>query len=117
MERPELTLTQIDLSAEDVPAMVAFYNGFLGADLRPFEAFGTELWRGSLGGIPLLLCPNTLAGVDAARNRHQFNYRTPDLATAIEAARLAGGQVRDETDTSATVLDPDGNTIVVIQAT
>ncbi len=117
MERPILNLTQIDLSAEDVPAMVAFYDGFFGADLQPFEAFGAKLWRGNLGGIPLLLCPNSIAGVEATRNRHQLNYRTPDLAAAIEAARLAGGQVRDETDTSATILDPDGNTIVVLQAT
>lgn len=117
MERPVLTLAQIDLSAENVPAMVGFYNGFLGTDLQPFEAFGTELWRGNLDGVSLLLCPNTIAAVEASRNRHQFNYRTPDLAAAVEAARLAGGQVRDHTDTSATILDPDGNTIVVIRAT
>lgn len=38
MQPPVLTPTQLNLSAEDVPAMVRFYDGFFGADLQPFEA-------------------------------------------------------------------------------
>lgn len=113
---PTLLPTQLDISAENALAMVRFYNDFFAAELAPFEAHGTTLYRGKLHGIDLLICPNELAGVEAARNRHQFNYATPDLAAALTAAKRAGGQVRDETPTSATVLDPDGNTIVILQA-
>ncbi len=116
MAKPVLTLSEIALVAHDIPAMVCFYDAFFGADLRPVAAFGTTLYHGSLHGALLIICPNAIAGVDAKQSRHQFSYQTPDLAAALEAARQAGGTVRDEEGATATVVDPDGNTIVLRQA-
>lgn len=111
-----LSLNQITLAAEDVPTMVRFYDAFFGAALEPFDAYGATLYRGTLHGVRLLICPNTIAEVEAKQNRHQFSYRTPDLAAAVQAAEKAGGQLKEQGDTFATILDPDGNTIVLEQA-
>lgn len=116
MAKPVLTLTEIALVAHDVPAMVRFYDAFFGAELRPVAAYGTTLYHGSLHGALLILCPNAIAGVQAEQSRHQFSYQTPDLAAAVEAALQAGGTVRDREAATATVVDPDGNTIVLRQA-
>ena len=105
-------LVELSLAANDVPAMARFYDAVFDTGLEPFQAFGTTFYRGTLHGVRFVIAPNDLAGVNAAQNRHQFVYETGDRQAALEAARRAGGTVRDETGTAATVLDPDGNTIV-----
>jgi predicted enzyme related to lactoylglutathione lyase len=112
MSGMKLNLRELTLTAVDTPAMVRFYDTLFGSALQPVAAFGTTLYRGQLHGLPLLICPNDIAGVDAAQNRHQFTYETPDLAKVIETVLAAGGVVREQADATATVLDPDGNTIV-----
>jgi predicted enzyme related to lactoylglutathione lyase len=112
MNTPTITFAELTLTAVDVPAMVRFYDALFGAGLQPVAAFGTTLYRGMLHGVPLLICPNSIADVDAAQNRHQFTYETPDLDAVIEAALAAGGVIRERDGVVATVLDPDGNTVV-----
>ncbi|HYF62631.1 MAG TPA: VOC family protein [Herpetosiphonaceae bacterium] len=120
MDQPTITLAQITLAATNLEAMAAFYNAVFAADLRPVPAHGTTMYRGALHGAVLLLCPNSLAGVDAAQNRHQFAYAVSDLAAILERAAAAGGVLdgepqRQPGQLSATVIDPDGNTIVFAQ--
>lgn len=111
----DFEITEIGLVAEDVAAMVRFYDDLFGAGLEPFPMGGTNLYRGRLHGTSFYLCPNELAGVDAQQNRHQFTYSTTDLAATLELAVRAGGTVRDRTASNATVVDPDGNNIVFAQ--
>lgn len=107
-----LRLAELSLAANDVPAMVRFYDAVLGTALEPYAAYGTTFYRGSLHGTRFVIAPNELAGVDAAQNRHQFVYVAEDLESLLARALAAGGTVRDSTDGVATVLDPDGNTLV-----
>lgn len=106
-------LVEISLAATDVPAMVRFYDALFDTGLQAYEAFGTTFYRGELHGVRFVLAPNDLAGVEAKQNRHQFVYEVADLVAFLARAEDAGGTVRDATDTVATVLDPDGNTVVV----
>jgi predicted enzyme related to lactoylglutathione lyase len=110
-----LTLAQLTLSAEHVIAMVDFYNGLFAADLQPVAAYGTTLYRGQLHGLPFLICPNTLANVSAAQNRHQFTYTVSDLTTVMQRAQEVGGQMMQRDASTLTILDPDGNSIVFQQ--
>jgi predicted enzyme related to lactoylglutathione lyase len=112
METPALMLAQITLAAENVAAMVAFYDALFGAELQPAAAFGTTVYRGRLHGVPFLICPNAVAGVEATQSRHQHTYQAQDLARVVELALRAGGQVVQHDAAGATVLDPDGNTLV-----
>lgn len=111
----DFELTEIGLVAEDVAAMVRFYDEFFGTQLKPSPLADTTLYRGKLHGTSFYLCPNTLAGVEAQQNRHQFSYSTADLPASLDRAERAGGTVRDHSETVATVLDPDGNHIVLTQ--
>jgi predicted enzyme related to lactoylglutathione lyase len=109
---PTPQLSDMTIAAEDVEAMVRFYDAVFGAALEPFEAAGTTLYRGRLDERPVIICPNSLASVDAAQNRHQFTYTVLDLEGLLATAEGAGGVVRERSVDIATVLDPDGNTIV-----
>ena len=112
---------QLTLAAEDLVAMARFYNAVFAAGLEPVAAHDTTLYRGSLSGITFLLCPNTLAGVDARQSRHQYTYRVPDVAATVARAIAAGGVVHQSPEPGApnapaVVLDPDGNSIVFVAA-
>lgn len=107
-----LRVVELSLATSNMPAMVRFYDAVFGTQLQAHEAYGTTFYRGTLHGVRFVLAPNDLAGVEAQQNRHQFVYTAPDLDSLLELAVEAGGTVRDSTDTAATVLDPDGNTIV-----
>ena len=116
-----IALAQITLATTNTAAMVAFYNALFAADLQPIQTFGANLYRGVLHDVPFVICPNTLANVQAQQNRHQFSYTAADLQMVVEQAIKAGGRLHselqsDEQGLSATVLDPDGNTIVFSQA-
>jgi catechol 2,3-dioxygenase-like lactoylglutathione lyase family enzyme len=117
----EITLTDLTLAANDMPGMVAFYNAVLAAELQPVEAYGTTLYRGRLGGLGLLLCPNEIAGVQAEQNRHQLRFRVARFEQALARAKAAGGTLRGEVlgepgKRLAAVVDPDGNTLELSEA-
>lgn len=112
-------LTQITLATTHTAKMVKFYNTLFGAELQPTEAYGTTLYNGSLAGIPLVICPNEIAGVQAEQSRHQLSFRVADLAAILSRVEAAGGSIETPMPdplTQAILRDPDGNTIEVMQA-
>jgi predicted enzyme related to lactoylglutathione lyase len=119
MPQPSLQLTQMTLATTHMPEMVRFYNTLFGSELQPTEISGTTLYRGTLAGIPLLLCPNEIAGVEAEQSRHQLAIRVAELTTLLELVETAGGSLETpitDSMTSAILRDPDGNTIEITQA-
>lgn len=112
-------LTQMTLATTRTTEMVKFYNALFGTELQLTEAYGTTLYNGSLAGVPLVICPNEIAGVQAEQSRHQLAFRVADLAAILSQVESAGGSI--ETPMSdplaqAILRDPDGNTIEVIEA-
>ena len=72
-----------------------------------------------LAGVPLVICPNEIAGVEAEQSRHQLAFRVSDLAAILSRVEAAGGSIETPmTDplTQAILRDPDGNSIEVMQA-
>lgn len=113
-----LKLSQITLAATRLNAMVDFYNGSFEASLLPFEGYNTTLYRGTLGGIPFLICPNEVAGVRAEQGRHQLHLTVSNLRQAAARVEEMGGTVLEEMQDEdgarvITVRDPDGNTLVL----
>ena len=112
-------LTQITLATTHTAEMLKFYNTLFGTELQPTEAYGTILYHGNLAGVPLVICPNEIAGVQAEQSRHQLTFRVSDLAAVLSEVESAGGIIETPmTDplTQAILTDPDSNTIEVIQA-
>ena len=119
MTESPIQLMQMTLATTHTPEMVRFYDALFGTELQAKGAFGTTLYRGTLAGIPLLLCPNEIAGVEAEQSRHQLAFRVHDLSTLLQNVESAGGTAETPASDSATTAilkDPDGNTIEVIQA-
>ena len=115
------TTTQITLATTDTEAMVEFYNAVFGMNLQPVDVYGTTLYRDDLSGVRFVLCPNSLAGVEAQKSRHQFTYTVTNLADTTARALTTGGTLYEQlpaegAPTSTTLLDPDGNSIVFMQA-
>ena len=111
--------TQMTLATTRTHEMVKFYDTLFGTALQAREVYGTTLYRGSLAGIPLIICPNEIAGVQAEQSRHQLAFRVVDLSYLLQNVESAGGIIETQaTDslTRAILRDPDGNTLEVIQA-
>lgn len=121
MSEIAITPTQITLATTHTPEMLRFYSTVFALNLQPVSAHGTTLYKGMLHNATFVLCPNTLAEVQADQSRHQFTYTVSDLAALIKRTIAAGGRIQQEipaSDRPATTIvrDPDGNSIVFIQA-
>ncbi|MFC1959685.1 VOC family protein [Chloroflexota bacterium] len=115
-----ITIAQITLAATDVPRMVAFYNAVFDANLEPFEAYDNMLYRGNLAGFTFIICPNEMLGIQADKNRQQFDFFVTDVDTAVAGALDTGGGFYGEEGVSrwdgvkmASLRDPDGNSLVL----
>lgn len=113
-----ITIEHITLATTNTEKMVEFYNAVLEANLTPFEPFpGATFYSGNLAGIPLTICPNTVAGVEAKQNRQQFRFKVDNVHDTFIAALNNGGTeltaIEEQGDNLiCSVYDPDGNSIV-----
>jgi len=112
-------IAQMTLATTHTTEMVKFYDTLFRTELQATEMNGITLYRGTLAGIPLVICPNEIAGVEAEQSRHQLTIRVADLLGLLQLVEIAGGGIHTsaaEAIVSAILRDPDGNTIEVIQA-
>jgi predicted enzyme related to lactoylglutathione lyase len=111
-----MRLDRITIAVNNMQHMVVFYNVIFNAKLQPVSAFGTTLYKGTLAGIELLMCPNEIAGVDAKQNRKQLRFVVDDVQAIAAIIPAARGQVINQDGSTIGVCDPDGNTIEFTQA-
>ena len=119
MADSSLQLTQMTLATIRTTEMAKFYDTLFGTQLQVVEAYGTTLYRGTLAGVPLLLCPNEIAGVEAEQSRHQLAFKVGNLSALLQHVESAGGTAEipaSDSANTAILKDPDGNTIEVTQA-
>ena len=121
-DSPRFTLSRITIAANNIVQMAAFYNAVFDANLTPFEAYGTTFFRGELQGYSLVLAPNEMIRIEADKNRIQFDFLVDNLREMVEDVLEAGGAffresgiVEDDGRSVASVVDPDGNTLVLIE--
>lgn len=115
-----VSLSQITLAAVRTSALVDFYNAVFEANLVPVEGydeFDGVMYRGMLGGVPFLICPNEIAGVNAQQARHQLHLSVSDVGATVAHAEEMGGavleQTQDDGTRTVTIRDPDNNTLVL----
>jgi len=114
-----VTLEQITLAAEQVEAVVAFYDAVFDTNLTGTDTpMGVIIYNGTLAGIPFQVCPNSLAAVNAQQNRQQFQFQVDDVAATYKAALANGGKSLQPVQAVngikvASVYDPDGNSLVL----
>jgi catechol 2,3-dioxygenase-like lactoylglutathione lyase family enzyme len=112
-------LLHITLATTNTAAMAAFYNSVFDARIQPTQAYGATLYKGTLAGISLLLCPNEIAGVAAEQSRHQLQFAVASLDDSLDQVRAAGGAIEQieagGSERRAAVRDPDGNTLEFVE--
>jgi predicted enzyme related to lactoylglutathione lyase len=116
---PEFQISRIAMAVENVEGMVKFYENVFNTHFDSLDAGGVKLYYGNLLGFSTLLAPNSLAGVEAKQSRHQFELFVKNLEEVKKRVMESGGSVREEEvqngSTVATIVDPDGNTIILIE--
>ena len=113
-------LVHFTLASDDVDRAQAFYSAVFSSEFTPVELGGETLYRGSLAGLGMVICPAAMADVVANRSRHQLRFEVEDVAGMLDLTGVAGGRVHTPlTDAGgrpyAVVCDPDNNTIEFVQ--
>jgi predicted enzyme related to lactoylglutathione lyase len=116
-----IELGSITLVAENMSAMLRFYNTVFDANFLPSELLaGHQTYLGTVAGIRTVLCPNALVEIDARRNRHQLHFVVSDIHAVVAEALANGGTILEEIRAvngkeMGAVYDPDQNSMVFIQ--
>jgi predicted enzyme related to lactoylglutathione lyase len=111
----------VTMVVENMSAMLRFYNAVFGAEFQPSAILaGQQTYLGKIAGIKTIFCPNAVVGIDAKRNRHQFDYLVPDVRAVMATALANGGSMLQEAQESngkllGAVYDPDQNSMVFLQ--
>jgi len=111
-------LTKMTLATTRTAEMVKFYDTLFDTQFQPQEIQGATFYNGMLAGVPVLICPNEIARVDANQSRHQLAIQVEELKSLLGKVESAGGSIETpiaESTMVAVIRDPDGNTIEVMQ--
>lgn len=113
-------VSKITIAVNRVAEMVQFYNEALGAKLLPTPVNDYTFFKGKLGNLDLMFCPNELLQIEAEKNNIQFTVIVEDIRETLRRAEMHGGSMMgDLQDTPdhlvCVVADPDHNTIELIQ--
>jgi len=107
------------LASEDAQRAMDFYSAVFDEEFSLVEIGDDTLFRGSLAGIGMVICPTQMADVVANRSRHQLQLEVDDVAAHLDRATASGGRVHtplmeNGSRTYAVVCDPDNNTLELL---
>ena len=104
----------------DMPRMVAFYHSVFDANLTPVSHGDFTFYEGRMGNLGVTLAPNAMLGIRSENSRHQLSFVVPNLETALAQALQTGARQMEEISVDDNeyycgILDPDGNSIELIE--
>lgn len=113
-----MKLQKFVVAVTDMYQMLTFYNTVFDSNLQ--QNGESPFYSGRLLDWELLFCPNSIAEVNAEKNRFQLTLVVDDIDAAIKQALDAGGSLYDDrTETDAQIAcgikDPDGNSFELVQ--
>jgi predicted enzyme related to lactoylglutathione lyase len=114
-----MQVVRVTMAVEKMAEMVHFYNAVFGAGLAPIGQGDLPLYKGRLGGLDLLFCPNAILQIQAEKNNLQLSVEVDSLERAVAAAEDHGGGVLANPEAARElrvgIVDPDGNTIELVE--
>lgn len=110
-------LHRITIAVTNMEAMVNFYNQVFASNLA--EAGSPLFYNGTLAGFKLFFCSNTIPQIKADKNREQFHFIVENLEATLQKVTENGGQImeganQEDSMKAIGIIDPDGNTIVLL---
>ncbi len=113
-----MKVDKLTIAVTNTAAMVAFYNTVFDAKIRAIA--DSPFYSGTFAGTQIMLCPNSIAQVEATKNRIQLRVDVDNIATVVSTAVRNGGgdygdRHEDESSIVQGIFDPDGNSIELIQ--
>lgn len=111
-----ISLVHFTLASDHVDESVAFYREVFGEEFVPVSIGDATLYRGSLAGMGMVICPTDMAAVVANRSRHQLQFQVDNVEQLVQRCETTGGRVHTPVMEHngrdyAVVCDPDNNTI------
>lgn len=115
-----MRIDKLTIAVDDMMAMKNFYSGTFQIEFTAVELFGNTLYQGSKDSLTILLCPKTLAGVEADINTIQPRFVVKDVAATFRQAVESGGKSLTEVQAHdgekiAAVRDPDNNSVEFVE--
>lgn len=115
-------IDQITVKTDNIELMVVYYEHVFGVRFKKLPSNGTYIYSARLFGVEMVFVPAPEGSERVGLGRYQFNVVVPDLDGTIRRAVSTGGTLVKQprigdTERSATVADPDGNTMVLVQKT
>lgn len=113
-------IARIAMATENTEGMAQFYDRVFGAHFKRVSGYDTFVYEGNMFGLEYVLIPNTVAGVRCERSRHEFSIAVKDLDATLQRVIATGGVIAKNPTISdkrraATVVDPDGNTMILTE--
>jgi predicted enzyme related to lactoylglutathione lyase len=109
-------LAGVTIAATHIAQMCRFYDAVFAANLQPFDAYGTTLYRGNVADVALVLCPNDLLQIEAQKNRQQLRFAVDNIEVVVATAVTHGGKpIGEITPNAGGIVDPDGNSIELVR--
>ncbi len=114
-------IARIVMATENTEGMAQFYDRVFGARFKRVSGYDTFVYEGNLFGLEYVLIPNAAVGARCERSRHEFNISVKDLDATLQRVVATGGVIAKNPTISdrrraATVIDPDGNTMILTES-
>ncbi|MBD7965840.1 VOC family protein [Fictibacillus norfolkensis] len=121
MNEISFVISQITIAYKREVEMVNFYNEVYNANLSSFKSGDYTFYKGKLGEVVLLFCPNEMLGIKAEKNNIQFTVQVSNLDEVLAKVLQYGGVpiqeiIQEETQYKIGILDPDGNSIELLES-
>lgn len=122
MSNKNYSIEGMTVAVTNMDAMIKFYANVFDIQFVPFKIDEFTLFAGKWDSMNILFCPAKLAQNKAKQNRHQFDLVVDDMDEMIKQSLENGGELLSEKQEdgdmiSASVYDPDHNSIVYKQYT
>ena len=113
-------IDNITIAVDNIESIVDFYSNTFNLDLNEIDLGEFSMYVGNINDIQVLFCPKSIAGITAVENTIQIRLVVEKIEETIDKAIRSGGgklgdiQISDGVKTAA-IIDPDGNSIELIQ--
>ncbi len=113
-------IDKITIATRNHEEMKNFYANSFHIHFAELDCGTFTMYQGDLNGIEILLCPCSIAGIDAKENNLQLRFVVQRIEETVQECLNNGGKVIQEISEdsgrfTSGMQDPDGNCMEITQ--